>query len=72
MASVVAPRKELTEATRARIQQAARDAADADDALWDLCLDANDEGSQMQIAEAAGVHKSYLQDRLKEARARRA
>lgn len=71
MASVVAHRKELSDATRARIQQAARDASAANDALWDLCLTANDEGSQLQIAEAAGVPKSVLQERLKEARSRR-
>jgi DNA-binding protein H-NS len=68
MVGMAAPKKELTNRMRERLDEAVRGRDKADEALWALAAEAVEEGTYEEVAEAVGVAKSTLQDKVREAR----
>lgn len=71
MVAVGAPKKELTERMRARLEAAVAARSIADAALWEACADAILEGTYEEVAAVAGVAKSTLQEKIRVARSGR-
>lgn len=69
MTRVAAPKKELTAATRARLEQARARSEEASSALWAACSDALSEGTYDEIAAVVGVARSTLQEKVRQQRA---
>lgn len=65
MASVGAPKKELTSRTITRLETAAAARSAADDALWQACAAAVLEGTYEDVAAIVGVSKSTLQEKVR-------